>query len=55
MLTREKRDKELELYGQYGFGAAPQPVRLSEEQQRAYDALPPAFRRKSRSLRCCTG
>lgn len=55
MLTREKRDKELELYGQYGFGAAPQPVRLSEEQQRAYDALAPGLSQKSRSLRCCTG
>ncbi len=46
MLTREKRDKELELYGQYGFGAAPQPVRLSEEQQRAYDALAPGLSQK---------
>lgn len=43
MLAREKRDKELELYGQYGFGAAPQPVCLSAEQQRACDALAPGL------------
>lgn len=46
MLAREKRNKELELYGQYGFGAAPQPVRLSAEQQRAYDALAPGLSQK---------
>ena len=46
MLAREKRDKELELYGQYGFDAAPQPVRLSAEQQRAYDALAPGLSQK---------
>ena len=41
MLLREKRDKALELYGQYD--AAPQPVCLSPEQQRAYDALAPGL------------
>lgn len=46
MLAREKRNKELELYGQYGFDAAPQPVRLSAEQQRAYDALAPGLSQK---------
>lgn len=46
MLAREKRDIELELYGQYGFDAAPQPVRLSAEQQRAYDALAPGLSQK---------
>ena len=46
MLAREKRDKELELYGQYGFDAAPQPVRLSAEQQHAYDALAPGLSQK---------
>ena len=41
VLSREKRDKALELYGQYD--AAPQPVCLSPEQQRAYDALAPGL------------
>ena len=41
VLLREKRDKALELYGQYD--AAPQPVCLSPEQQRAYDALAPGL------------
>ena len=43
VLSREKRDKALELYGQYD--AAPQPVCLSPEQQRAYDALAPGLSR----------
>ena len=44
MLAREKRDKELELYGAFPQSSSA-PMK----------PWPPAFRRKSRSLPCCMG